>query len=155
MAAAMTRGVQSQKAAVSIKHYACNSKEANRYDIDARLSERALREIYLKGFEICVKEADPWTIMSSYNRINGQHTSESYELLTEITRNEWGFKGMIETDWGVHNDPVKEVLAGNDMKMPTGYPAELKAGMDDGRLTRADLELCVKRILEMTLKMAE
>ena len=155
MAAAMTRGVQSQKAAVSIKHYACNSKEANRYDIDARLSERALREIYLKGFEICVKEADPWTIMSSYNRINGQHTSESYELLTEITRNEWGFKGMIETDWGVHNDPVKEVLAGNDMKMPCGYPAELKAGMDDGRLTRADLELCVKRILEMTLKMAE
>ena len=154
-AAAATRGIQSQKAAVSIKHFACNNKEANRYDIDARISERALREIYLKGFEITVKEADPWTIMTSYNRINGQHTSESYELIMGILRGEWGFKGMVETDWGVKNDPVKEVKAGNDMKMPCGYPEDLKAAYDKGDLTRADLEACVKRILEMTLKMAE
>jgi beta-glucosidase len=83
-ASAVTRGVQSQKVAVSIKHFACNNKEANRFASDSRLSERALREIYLKGFEIAVKEGDPWTVMSSYNRINGQHTSESFELLTEI-----------------------------------------------------------------------
>ncbi|MBP3697062.1 MAG: glycoside hydrolase family 3 C-terminal domain-containing protein, partial [Clostridia bacterium] len=153
-AAAATRGIQSQKAAVSIKHFACNNKEANRYDIDARISERALREIYLKGFEIAVKEGDPWTVMSSYNRINGQHTSESYELLTEILRNEWGFKGMVVTDWGVKNDPVKEVKAGNDMKMHCGYPEDLKAAYDKGDLTRAELELCAKRILEMIMKLA-
>lgn len=153
-AAAATRGIQSQNAAVSIKHFACNSKEANRYDIDARISERALREIYLKGFEIAVKEGDPWTVMSSYNRINGQHTSESYELLTEILRNEWGFKGMVVTDWGVKNDPVKEVKAGNDMKMHCGYPEDLKAAYDKGELTRAELELCTKRILEMIMKLA-
>lgn len=152
-AAAATRGVQSQKVAVSIKHFACNNKEANRMGCDSRLSERALREIYLKGFEIAVKESDPWTIMSSYNLINGQHTSESWELLTGILRNEWGFKGMVVTDWGVKNDPVKEVKAGNDMKMHCGYPEDLKAGFDDGRITRADLELCVKRILQMFLKL--
>ena len=153
-AAAMTRGVQSAKATVSIKHFACNNKEANRYDIDARISERALREVYLKGFEIVVKESDPWTVMTSYNRINGQHTSESYELIMGILRGEWGFKGMVETDWGVKNDPVKEVKAGNDMKMPCGYPEDLKVAFDKGELTRADLEPCVKRILEMTMKFA-
>ena len=144
--------MQSQKVAVSIKHFACNNKEANRYDIDARISERALREIYLRGFEITVKEADPWTIMTSYNRINGLHTSESYELLTGILREEWGFKNMVTTDWGVKNDPVKEVMAGNDMKMHCGYPEDLKVAFDKGELTRADLEPCVKRILEMTMK---
>ncbi len=153
-AAAATRGIQSQKVAVSVKHFACNNKEANRFGCDSRVSERALREIYLKGFEICVKEADPYTIMSSYNLINGQHTSESYELLTEILRNEWGFKGMVTTDWGVKNDPVKEVKAGHDMKMHCGYPEDLKKGIEDGRITRADLELCVKRILTMFTKLA-
>ncbi len=151
-AAAATRGIQSQKIAVSVKHFACNNKEANRFGSDSRLSERALREIYLKGFEICVKEGKPWTLMSSYNLINGQHTSESYELLTCILRDEWGFDGMVTTDWGVKNDPVKEVKAGNDMKMHMGYPEDLKAAYDKGELTRAELELCVKRILEMTLR---
>ena len=153
MAAAVTRGVQSQKVAVSIKHFACNNKEANRFASDSRISERALREIYLKGFEIAVKEGDPWTVMSSYNLINGQHTSESYELLTGILRDEWGYKGMVVTDWGVKNDPVKEVKAGNDMKMHCGYPEDLKAAYDKGELTRADLELCTKRILEMFMKL--
>ncbi len=152
-AAAATRGIQSQKVAVSMKHFACNNKEANRFACDSRLSERALREIYLKGFEICVKEGNPYTVMSSYNLINGQHTSESYELLTGILRNEWGFKGMVVTDWGVKNDPVKEVRAGNDMKMHCGYPEDLKKGLEDGRITRADLELCVKRILDMFTKL--
>ncbi len=152
-AAAAIRGIQSKKVAVSMKHFACNNKEANRMGCDSRLSERALREIYLKGFEIAVKEADPWTVMSSYNLINGQHTSESYELLTGILRNEWGFKGMVTTDWGVKNDPVKEVKAGNDMKMHCGYPEDLKSAFDKGDLTRADLELCVKRILLMFTKL--
>ncbi len=153
-AGAMTRGIQSKKVAVSMKHFACNNKEANRFASDSRLSERALREIYLKGFEIAVKEADPWTIMSSYNLINGQHTSESYELLTGILRNEWGFKGMVVTDWGVKNNPVVEVKAGNDMKMHCGYPEDLKQAYDKGELTRAELEACVKRILEMFLKLS-
>ena len=153
-ASAVTRGVQSQKVAVSIKHFACNNKEANRFASDSRVSERALREIYLRGFEIAVKEANPWTVMSSYNLINGQHTSESYELLTGILRDEWGYKGMVVTDWGVKNDPVKEVKAGNDMKMHCGYPEDLKKGYDNGDITRADLELCVKRILEMFMKLS-
>ncbi|MBR3768825.1 MAG: glycoside hydrolase family 3 C-terminal domain-containing protein [Clostridia bacterium] len=153
-AAAAVKGIQSQKVAVSIKHFACNSKEANRFACDSRLSERALREIYLKGFEITVKEADPWTVMSSYNLINGLHTSESWELLTGILRNEWGFKGMVVTDWGVKNRPVVEVKAGNDMKMHCGYPDELKEAYENGDLSRADLELCVKRILEMFNKLA-
>lgn len=152
-AAALTKGVQSQKIAVSAKHFAANNKEVNRTACDSRVSERALREIYLKGFEICVKEADPWTIMTSYNLLNGCHTSESYDLITGILRNEWGFKGMITTDWGVKNDPVKEVKAGNDMKMHIGYPDELKEALTNGSLTRADLEACVKRILELFLKL--
>ena len=153
-AAAAIRGIQSEHTAVSLKHFACNNKEANRYANDSILSERALREIYLKGFEIAVKESDPITMMSSYNLINGQHTSESWELLTGILRNEWGFRGMVTTDWGVKNDPVKEVLAGNDMKMHVGYPEDLKAGMEAGLLSREALELCVKRILEMTMRLA-
>ena len=152
-AAAAVKGIQSQKVAVSIKHFACNNKEANRFASDSRLSERALREIYLKGFEICVKEADPWTLMSSYNLINGLHTSESYELLTCILRNEWGFKGMVVTDWGVKNRPVIEVKAGNDMKMHCGYPEELIEAYNNGELSRAELELCVKRILDMFTKL--
>jgi beta-glucosidase len=152
--AAAIRGVQSQKTAVSMKHFACNNKEANRYQNDSRISERALREIYLKGFEIAVKEGKPWTVMSSYNLINGQHTSESYELLTGILRDEWGFDGMVVTDWGVKNDPVKEVKAGNDLKMHCGYPEDLKKALDRGDLTRADLEVCTRRILEMFMKLA-
>ncbi len=152
-AAAATKGIQSQKVAVSIKHFACNNKEANRFASDSRLSERALREIYLKGFEICVMEADPYTLMSSYNLINGLHTSESYELLTDILRNEWGFKGMVVTDWGVKNRPVIEVKAGNDMKMHCGYPDVLLQACKNGELTRTDLEVCVRRILDMFLKL--
>lgn len=153
--AADVRGIQSQKIAASVKHFACNNRESNRFECDSRVSERALREIYLRGFEICVKEADPWTIMSSYNLINGCHTSVSYELLTEMLRNEWGFKGMITTDWGVHSNHSDEVLAGNDVKMGDGEPEELKAAFENGKITRADLETSVRRILELTMKVAE
>lgn len=153
-AAAAIKGIQSQKVSVAMKHFACNNKEANRHNCDSRISERALREIYLKGFETAVKEADPWTIMSSYNLINGQHTSESYDLLTAILRDEWGFRGMVTTDWAVNSSHAKEIKAGNDMKMHMGYPEQLKRAYDKGELTRADLEVCVKRILEMFMKLA-
>lgn len=153
--AAEVIGIQSNHVAASVKHFACNNRESNRFECDSRVSERALREIYLRGFEICVKEADPWTIMSSYNLINGRHTSTSYELLTEILRNEWGFKGMVTTDWGVHSKHSEEIKAGNDLKMGEGEPWELKEAYENGSLTRADLEECVRRILEMTLKIAE
>lgn len=153
--AADVRGIQSQKIAASVKHFACNNRESNRFECDSRVSERALREIYLRGFEICVREADPWTIMSSYNLINGSHTSVSYELLTELLRNEWGFKGAVTTDWGVHSSHSDGVLAGNDIKMGDGEPEELKAAFESGKITRADLETSVKRILELTLKVAE
>lgn len=153
--AADVRGIQSQKIAASVKHFACNNRESNRFECDSRVSERALREIYLRGFEICVREADPWTIMSSYNLINGSHTSVSYELLTELLRNEWGFKGAVTTDWGVHSNHSDEVLAGNDIKMGDGEPEELKAAFESGKITRADLEASVKRILELTLKLAQ
>lgn len=153
--AADVRGIQSQKIAASVKHFACNNRESNRFECDSRVSERALREIYLRGFEICVKDADPWTIMSSYNLINGCHTSVSYELLTEMLRNEWDFKGMVTTDWGVHSNHSDEVLAGKDVKMGDGEPEELKAAFENGKITRADLETSVRRILELTMKVAE
>ncbi len=153
--AADVRGIQSRKVAASVKHFACNNRESNRFECDSRVSERALREIYLRGFEICVREADPWTVMSSYNIINGCHTSTSYELLTEILKGEWGFKGMVTTDWGVHSHHSDEILAGNDLKMGEGEPNELKEAYENGKITRADLEACVRRILVMTINVAE
>lgn len=153
MAAAMVRGMQSQNIGCSVKHFACNNKEFRRTHSDSRVSERALREIYLKGFEICVKESDPWSVMTSYNLLNGIHTSESYDLITGILRGEWGFQGMVTTDWGHKCNPVYEVKAGNDMKMPIGYPEDLMAAMKTGELTRADLAACVKRMLTVYLRL--
>lgn len=151
-AAALVNGIQSQNVAACVKHFAVNNKEINRANCDSRVSERALREIYLKGFEICIKDSDPWTLMSSYNLINGVHTSESYELLTDILREEWGFNGLVTTDWGVKNDPVAEVKAGNDIKMHIPYPGDLKSALDNGGLTRADLENCAEHILSVFLR---
>ena len=152
IASAVIKGIQSRNIGVSLKHFACNNMEYTRFTCDSRVSERAMREIYLKAFEMCVKNANPWTIMSSYNLINGVHASECYELLTGILRDEWGFKGMVTTDWGIKNNPVNEVRAGNDMKMPFGYPEELIEALKDGRLTRADMEVCLKRILTVYLR---
>ncbi|MBQ8684332.1 MAG: glycoside hydrolase family 3 protein [Clostridia bacterium] len=153
MAAAKVRGIQSNNIACSVKHFACNGKEVNRTKSDSRVSERALREIYLKGFEICVKEADPWTIMTSYNIINGIQASENWELINGILRGEWGFKGMVTTDWGQKNNPVYEVKAGNDMKMHIGYPEDLMAALKTGELKRADLEACARRILSVYMRL--
>ena len=155
MAAAKVRGIQSSGVAACVKHFACNGRELYRQVNDSRVSQRAMREIYLKGFEICVKESDPWSLMSSYNLINGIHTSESADLLEGILREEWGFGGMVTTDWGIKNDPVAEVKAGNDMKMEIGYPEDLFAALGEGKLTRGDLEACAKRTLSTYLKICQ
>ena len=153
MGAAMVRGIQSQHVAASAKHFACNNKESNRKDSDSRVSERALREIYLKGFEIVVKESDPWTIMSSYNLINGHRASENKDLLTGILRDEWGFKGIVTTDWWTRGEHYKEAKAGNDIKMGCGYPDRLLMALEKGLITREEIKICAKRILEMILKL--
>ena len=152
MGAAMVKGIQSQHIAASVKHFAANNKETNRKHSDSRVSERALREIYLKGFEIIVKEAQPWTIMSSYNAINGHRASENRELLEDVLRGEWGFKGMVTTDWWTRAEHYKEIKAGNDVKMGTGFPERVKKAMEMGQLGRPELEHCARRVLELILK---
>lgn len=152
MAASMVKGIQSQHIAPSVKHFALNNKETNRKNSDSRVSERAAREIYLKVFEIIVKTSKPWYIMSSYNIINGHRASESRDLLTGILRDEWGFDGMVSTDWWTYGEHYKEVKAGNDLKMASGYPERLMAALEAGVLTREEMTTCVKRILNIILK---
>ena len=153
MAAAKVRGIQSQNIAATAKHLCVNNKETNRFESDSVLSERALREIYLKGFEICVKESQPWLIMSSYNIVNGVRASENHDILTNILREEWGFEGMVTTDWTNHAKHHLEIKAGNDVRMPIGAPCDVKRELEEtGTVSREEIEVCVKRILEMILK---
>ena len=151
--AAMVRGIQSRHIGASVKHFAANNKETNRKNSDSRVSERALREIYLKQFEIIVKEAQPYTIMSSYNLVNGLHSSENRDLLTGILRDEWGFEGMVTTDWWTFAEQVEEIQAGNDVKMGCGYPERVKLAYDKGLITDEEINTCVKRVLGLILKM--
>ena len=153
MAAAEVRGIQSQGVSACIKHFACNNKETNRKHCDSRVSMRALREIYLRAFEMVVKEADPWTLMSSYNPINGQRASESKDLLTRILRDEWGYKGAVTTDWWSRGEHYKEILAGNDVKMGCGFPERVKEAMKLGVIGREDLLACAERILALICKL--
>ena len=152
MASAIIKGVQSVNVACSLKHFACNNKEVNRRFCDSIVSERALREIYLKAFEICIKTANPWTVMTSYNKINGIYSSENRDLITGILRGEWGYDGLVESDWFNRGEHFKEVLAGNDIKMPNGQPQELKTALENGKITRGDLQACVKRYMQLILK---
>jgi beta-glucosidase len=154
IAAAYVRGVQSNNVGTSVKHFAANNQETNRMGNDAHVSERALREIYLKGFEIVVKEAKPWTVMSSYNRLNGIFTAESHDLLTDKLRNEWGFEGMVMSDWYGGNNAAKMVAAGNDMMQP-GYDkqrTDIIAAVNSGELDIKTLDQSVKRVLELIVK---
>ena len=152
MAAAAVKGIQSQGIAATVKHFACNNKETNRKNSDSRVSERALREIYLKGFEIAVKKAQPYALMTSYNIINEHRASENRELLEGILRGEWGYQGVVMTDWWTKGEHYKETLAGNDIKMATGYPERLLMAVEKGILTREDLEKCARKVLELILK---
>lgn len=152
MASAMVSGIQSQHIAATVKHFALNNKETNRKNSDSRVSERAAREIYLKAFEIIVKKAKPWCIMTSYNIINGHRASENKELIDGILRDEWGFDGMVTTDWWTFGEHYKEVKAGNDLKMACGFPERLMEAGNKGILSRQDMEKCGKRILELILK---
>ncbi len=153
MGTAMTNGIQSNHIGVSVKHFALNNKETNRKNSDSRASERAIREIYLKPFEMIVKQAKPWTLMSSYNKINGHRASEYKDLLEDILRGEWGFEGFVTTDWWTLGEHYKELGAGNDIKMGCGYPDRLEEALNKGAITRNDLERSVTRLLNILCKL--
>jgi len=155
MAAALVRGIQSQNVGASIKHFAANNQEHRRMTIDTIVDERTLREIYLTGFEIAVRESAPWTVMSSYNLVNGEHVGESRMLMTEILREEWGFDGLAMTDWGATYDRPLGVHAGLDLEMPGSngsWDAAVKAAIADGRLAEADVDLAAARVVELALR---
>ena len=152
MGASMVKGIQSLHIGACVKHFAANNKEINRKNCDSRVSERALREIYLKSFEIVVKESQPWTLMSSFNAINGYRASENHELLEDILRGEWKYEGIVFTDWWTRGEHYKEIKAGNDIKMGTGFPNRVKKAMEMKVLNRVELEHCARRVLEFILK---
>ena len=153
LAGAMVRGIQSNNVGATLKHFALNNKETNRKNSDSRVSERAAREIYLKAFEMIVKAENPWAVMSSYNIINGYRASENKDLLTGILRDEWGYTGMVTTDWWTCGEHYKETKAGNDLKMGNGYPKRVKEAYEKDAISRDEIETCVKMILNLILKL--
>ena len=152
IAAALIGGVQDEGIGVMIKHFVCNEKETNRGYSDSRVSERALREIYLRPFEIAVKTANPWAIMSSYNKVNGVETAENPSLLTNILRGEWNYDGLVSSDWWNDSVQYKELLAGQSLKMKSGDEAGLLGAYKSGILTREVIESHVRRVLELVMK---
>lgn len=154
MAAAYVRGIQKNGVGTSVKHFAANNQEINRLENDARISNRALRELYLKNFEIAIKEGKPWTVMSSYNKLNGEYTQQKHGLLTTVLRDEWGFDGIVMTDWGVKDGTVKSAKAGNDLMEP-GRQVEidrLLAAVNEGTISQEELDRNVRRMLQYIVK---
>ena len=158
LAASWIKGLQRKGTGASIKHYAANNQEFHRMFVDAQIDERTQREIYLTAFEIAVKEAQPWTVMCSYNRVNGAFASENHKLLTEILKNEWGFEGFVVSDWGAVHDRVAALKAGLDLEMPGSQPARLReiiTAVKNGTLQEAVLDETVRRILRIAFKSKE
>lgn len=154
MAAAYINGIQSRGTGTCLKHFAVNNQETNRNNNDSRLTQRPLRELYLKCFEIAVKESQPWSVMTAYNKVNGKYTCEDRELTEDILRDEWGFKGLVMSDWNAGKDAVTSIVAGNDMLQPgqdRQYKAILEA-VENGTLDLALLDRSVKRVLEFVVK---
>jgi beta-glucosidase len=158
MAVSFINGVQSQGVGTSLKHFAANNQEFERFCINARIDERALREIYLPAFEMVVKEAKPWTVMCAYNKLNGVYCSENHDLLADILKKEWGFEGLVVSDWGAVHDRVAALRAGLDLEMPGPKDLRVKAVVDAvraGELDQAVLDESVRRILKVVFKAAE
>lgn len=156
--AAYVKGVQSRGVGTSLKHFAANNQEARRMTVSSVVDERTLREIYLAAFETVVKESQPWTIMNAYNRLNGVYCAEDKWLLNDVLRDEWGFEGLVVTDWGANNDKVEGLKAGQDLEMPTSYGMAAKKiveAVNAGELDEAVLDKSVDRILTLILKSAE
>ena len=155
MAASIIQGIQSRNVGTSLKHFAANNQEHRRMSSSSEIDERTLREIYLAGFETAVKKAQPWTIMCSYNRINGVHSDVNKWLLTDVLRKEWGFEGYVVSDWGAVSDRVPGVLAGMDLEMPSSggvNDREVLRAVREGRIAEADVDACVERILRINQK---
>ena len=157
MAAAITRGVQSMGGVgVSQKHYCCNNQEDNRMDVSANVSQRALREIYLRAFRLAVTEGKPWTVMSSYNRVNGKYVCNSYDFCTRVLRQEWGFEGLVMSDWNATEQCSysEAINAGNDLIMPgtASVARKLEAELKEGKLDRKALNVSAGRVLELIFK---
>jgi len=152
------RGVQSKGVGTSLKHYAANNQEQDRMMGDSMVDERALREIYLPAFEMAVKEGQPDTVMCSYNKINGTFSSDNKRLLTDILRDEWGFQGLVVTDWGAMNDRIRAFQAGCDLEMPSSsgmFDEDVKRAVAEGKLSEADIDACVERIIKLAWKARE
>ena len=158
MAAALTRGIQSAGVGACLKHYAVNNQETNRMVVDAVVDERTLHELYLRGFEIAVREGRPWSVMCAYNLVNGEYCSENRYLLTGVLREAWGFDGLVMSDWGATNDRVAGVAAGLDLEMPSSGGAHdraLENAVRTGALTVADLDLAAERVVALALRAAD
>ncbi|HET7900933.1 MAG TPA: glycoside hydrolase family 3 N-terminal domain-containing protein, partial [Candidatus Nanopelagicales bacterium] len=155
MAAALVQGVQSTGVGACLKHFAVNNQETMRMVVDVVVDERTLREIYLRGFEIAVERSSPRAVMTSYNRVNGKHTSDHVHLLREILRGEWGFDGLVVSDWGGTNDRVLALDAGMDLEMPGSggvFDDEVRAALADGTLPESRLRESAARVVELALR---
>ena len=155
MGTGLVRGIQSKGVGASLKHFAANNQEFDRMRVSADIDPRPLREIYLRGFQRVVQDAQPWTVMCSYNKINGVYSSENPWLLTTVLREEWGFQGLVVSDWGAVNNRVQALLAGLDLEMPSNggrTDAQLVAAVRDGRVPKEALDRAAQRVVELVRK---